>query len=681
MKLSLTTIVGIMLAMVLAASGGVGTYMSQRYEQLMDEGTLKGDARMARALVVSRIWSEHYKTVAPVAQAIAQSAALRSAVAAKDAAAAAAALREEFGRGAISSGSVDLRGASILDPEMRAIGGEWRGQELAVPVALLQPLAKREGAARMQLVQLGWNAAGGGGPVQTVIAPVGGLRLSGYIALHVNPLPELQGMEQQLGLNVAVYPVGGTTPVLQLAGITANAGQSDIVETRIDLPGPDGERVADLVVGRDLAGLHAELQQTRLSSLAIFIVIAGGVAAAALVVVARYLAGIRRREAEQEDAETRLRAEHEDAERLAAERETAQRTSFDAERRVQENRLEESVGAIVDAASVGDLSRRIDTALLEGVNRRLAEGVNRLLATTESAIRDVGSVLTPLADGDLSRRVQAEYQGLFGTLRDDTNRLADQLGDMAGRLTRSAELVHDAAAGISSGSQDLSGRTESQAASIEQTAASMHQITETVKRNAENAQAANQLAVTARDMADRGGEVVSEAVAAVTEIEGSARKIADIVGLIDEIAFQTNLLALNASVEAARAGEAGKGFAVVAQEVRALAQRSANASKDIKALIQASNMQVKNGAALVNQTGQSLSGIVTAIKKVSDIVAEIAAASHEQAIGLDQVNTAVTAMDEMTQRNAALVEETTASARTLSDQAVQLKDLLRFFRN
>ena len=677
MKLSLTVVVGLMLAMVLAASGGVGFYMSQRYEQLMDEGTLQGDARMARALVVSRIWSEHYRTIAPVAQAIAQSTALRGAVAAKDAAAAAAALREEFGRGAISSGAIDLRGATILDPEMKIIGGEWRGTAFTVPDSLLQPLAQREGAARMQLVQLGWTDTQG--PVQTVIAPVGGLRLSGYIALHINPLPELKGMEQQLGLNVAVYPAGGSVPALQLSGIAAN-GQTDIVETRIDLPGPDGARVADLVVGRDLAGLHADLLQTRLSSLAIFIVIAGGVAAVALVLVARYLAAIRRREAQQDAAEARMRAEREESDRQAARREAAQRESFEQERRVQDSRLEESVGAIVDAASVGDLSRRIDTAMLEGVNRSLAEGVNRLLATTESAIRDVGTVLTPLADGDLSRRVEAEYQGLFGTLRDDTNRLADQLGEMAGRLTQSAGLVHDAAAEISNGSQDLSSRTESQAASIEETAASMHEITETVKQNAENAQAASQLAVTARDMADRGGTVVADAVTAVTQIERSAQKIADIVGLIDEIAFQTNLLALNASVEAARAGEAGKGFAVVAQEVRALAQRSANASKDIKALIAESNAQVKSGAALVNQTGHSLGEIVTAIKKVSDIVAEIAAASHEQAIGLDQVNTAVTAMDEMTQRNAALVEETSASARTLSDQAVQLKDLLRFFR-
>jgi len=208
----------------------------------------------------------------------------------------------------------------------------------------------------------------------------------------------------------------------------------------------------------------------------------------------------------------------------------------------------------------------------------------------------------------------------------------------------------------------------------------MHEITTTVKQNADNAQAANQLAVAARDTAEKGGNVVQEAVVAVSRIEESAQKISDIIGLIDEIAFQTNLLALNASVEAARAGEAGKGFAVVAQEVRALAQRSANASKDIKALIQTSNSQVKSGATLVNQAGSSLTEIVSSIKKVSDIVAEIAAASREQATGLDQINTAVSSMDELTQRNGALVEETSASAQSLSTQADGLSALVQRYK-
>ncbi len=295
----------------------------------------------------------------------------------------------------------------------------------------------------------------------------------------------------------------------------------------------------------------------------------------------------------------------------------------------------EQVQAVVEATKINDLTRRIDLEGKNGEIRTLCMGVNDLV------------------DG---------MTGVINAIREASNTIADASGE------------------ISTGSQDLASRTESQAASIEETAASMHEITTTVKQNADNAQAANQLATVARDTAEKGGNIVRDAVAAVSEIETSAQKISDIIGLIDEIAFQTNLLALNASVEAARAGEAGKGFAVVAQEVRALAQRSANASKDIKALIQASNTQVKAGAALVNQTGSSLNEIVSAIKKVSDIVAEIAAASREQATGLEQVNTAVANMDEMTQRNGALVEETSASAQSLSTQAQELQSLVQRYR-
>jgi len=357
-----------------------------------------------------------------------------------------------------------------------------------------------------------------------------------------------------------------------------------------------------------------------------------------------------------------------------------QRDRFAAERTAQEAHFEQAIGKVVLAAADGDLTQRVDAAGLDGVLGRVGQSLNTLLARTETVFGAVQSVTGAMATGDLRRRITADFHGRFGELAADINAMGDKLRDFAGRLSDSALAVRNASAEISSGSQDLAQRTESQAASIEETAASMHEITTTVRQNADNAQAASQLAVAARDTAEKGGSVVRDAVTAVTQIEDSARRISDIVGLIDEIAFQTNLLALNASVEAARAGEAGKGFAVVAQEVRALAQRSANASKDIKALINESNAQVKTGAALVNQTGASLTEIVSAIKKVTDIVAEIAAASREQAGGLEQVNTAVGSMDEMTQRNGALVEETTASAQALEGQAQQLAELVGFFR-
>ncbi|WP_370156615.1 methyl-accepting chemotaxis protein [Ferrovibrio sp.] len=370
--------------------------------------------------------------------------------------------------------------------------------------------------------------------------------------------------------------------------------------------------------------------------------------------------------------------------RREAESEVARQREESEQRRLGRERQEQAaareIADLVAAVAGGDIGRRLSTEGKEGLYLAIAEGINRLAGAVEGVMNELGHVLNAMAEGRLDRRVTGQYDGAFARMKTDANRMAEQLAAIVTRLGRSAGQVRSAADEISAGSQDLASRTESQAASIEETAASMHEITATVKQNADNAQAASQLATVARDTAEKGGSVVQDAVAAVTRIEESAQKIADIVGLIDEIAFQTNLLALNASVEAARAGEAGKGFAVVAQEVRALAQRSANASKDIKALIATSNAQVKTGASLVNQTGSSLTEIVNAVKKVSDIVAEIAAASREQATGLEQVNTAVASMDEATQRNAALVEETTAAAQSLNGQAGELADAISFFR-
>ena len=299
----------------------------------------------------------------------------------------------------------------------------------------------------------------------------------------------------------------------------------------------------------------------------------------------------------------------------------------------------------------------------------------------QEAVQQTQTVVQAAKNNDLTRRVKLEgMSGEIFMLCNGINELIDGMTAILAGIRAASSNIAVVSGEISQASQDLAQRTESQAASLEETAASMHEITATVQQNAENAQAASHLATAARHTAHQGGEIVQQAVTAVAAIEQSASKIFNIVGLIDEIAFQTNLLALNASVEAARAGEAGKGFAVVAQEVRALAQRSANASKEIKTLIQTSNDQVKTGADLVNKAGLSLTEIVDDVKKVADIIGEIAAASGEQSTGLNQISTAIGNMDELTQRNGALVEESTASAQSLANQAGELATLVQRYK-
>ncbi len=353
----------------------------------------------------------------------------------------------------------------------------------------------------------------------------------------------------------------------------------------------------------------------------------------------------------------------------------------DMERRAGETeKLQGEVTGLVEAAAAGDLQCRLAVEGKSGFMRQLAEGINTLVERTGHACLETARAIGALARGDLSAEMAGRYEGVFGELQRDTNRTMDTLRDVATQLAQSAESVQAASAEISEGSRDLAARTESQAATLEQTAAALQQITATVQQNADNAGTASRLAEAARDTASTGGEVIGRAIRAMEQIEQSAARIADIMSVIDEIAFQTNLLALNASVEAARAGEAGKGFAVVAQEVRALAQRSASASKDIKALIGESGQQVAAGAALVNEAGGSLAQIVGAVDKVTAIVADIASASAEQARGIDEVNVAVTNLDQVTQRNSSLVEETSAAAGLLAEQAQRLGGIVRFFQ-
>jgi methyl-accepting chemotaxis protein len=295
----------------------------------------------------------------------------------------------------------------------------------------------------------------------------------------------------------------------------------------------------------------------------------------------------------------------------------------------------------------------------------------------DSAVKETQAVVEAAIDGNLTSRIAtAGKSGQIETLVSSINALVDNMMKVVSEIKRTASEVHSGAEEISRGNTDLSQRTEEQASSLEETASSMEQMTSTVKNNADNAAQANQLASAAREQAERGGSVVGAAVVAMGEINASSKRIADIISVIDEIAFQTNLLALNAAVEAARAGEQGRGFAVVASEVRNLASRSAEAAKEIKTLIQDSVGKVTEGTKLVDESGKALAEIVLRVKKVTDVMAEIASSSREQASGIEQVNKAITMMDEVTQQNAALVEEASAAAQALTEQASNLTQLI-----
>jgi len=285
-----------------------------------------------------------------------------------------------------------------------------------------------------------------------------------------------------------------------------------------------------------------------------------------------------------------------------------------------------------------------------------------------------------LGSGDLSQRINKHYPGLFGQAADGINVTHDYLSAMISDIVESVTTIHTSATEIASGNMDLSQRTEQQAASLQETASSMEQLASTVKQNADNARMANQLAMDTSSVALKGGDAVDEVVNTMNSIQESSRKVVDIIGVIDGLAFQTNILALNAAVEAARAGEQGRGFAVVASEVRSLAQRSAAAAKEIKQLISNSVEKVDSGSHQVEQAGKTMSEIVTSVRRVTDIMAEISAASSEQSAGIDQVNRAVSQMDAVTQQNAALVEESAASAESMENQARHLRDLISVFR-
>jgi methyl-accepting chemotaxis protein len=341
----------------------------------------------------------------------------------------------------------------------------------------------------------------------------------------------------------------------------------------------------------------------------------------------------------------------------------------------------EAISALMKAVMLDmDFAISIYLETIEADRQRLEASRIETEQSQTRLVQSLATALAHLADGDLVSRMDDAVKPEFQKLKDDFNSAVGTLEQAMGRISGVTGNIRAGSDEIGIAADDLSRRTEQQAASLEETAAALDQITSTVRRSAAGAKQASEVVAGAKTEAERSGIVVDQAVAAMGEIENSSREIGNIIGVIDEIAFQTNLLALNAGVEAARAGEAGRGFAVVAQEVRALAQRSADAAKEIKTLISSSTQQVSQGVSLVGQTGDALRGIVAKVAEIDTLIIQISASAQEQATGLHEVNTAVNQMDQVTQQNAAMVEQTTAATHSLKDQTAELVNLISAFR-
>ncbi|WP_249327931.1 methyl-accepting chemotaxis protein [Devosia litorisediminis] len=361
------------------------------------------------------------------------------------------------------------------------------------------------------------------------------------------------------------------------------------------------------------------------------------------------------------------------------EAEAAQVLRNQAERATMMQELQRAFGNVVDAAIAGDFSKRVEAEFPDAELNTLAGSVNTLVETVNRGLDETGQVLASLADTNLTKRVNGEYKGAFAKLKDDTNAVADKLTDIVGQLRSTSRGVRSATGEILAGANDLSERTTKQAATIEETSATMEQLASTVLESAKKAEEASVKSKTVSQTAAEGGEVMNQATGAMEKITSSSAKISNIIGMIDDIAFQTNLLALNASVEAARAGDAGKGFAVVAVEVRRLAQSAASASADVKVLIEQSAEEVAGGSKLVADAAGKLEAILEGIRENSLVMEGIARDSKEQASSIEEVNVAVRLMDEMTQHNAALVEETNAAIEQTEGQASELDRIVDIF--
>ncbi|MCI4665984.1 MAG: methyl-accepting chemotaxis protein [Neomegalonema sp.] len=345
-----------------------------------------------------------------------------------------------------------------------------------------------------------------------------------------------------------------------------------------------------------------------------------------------------------------------------------------------ELRATEEIDAVIAAAVEGDFTRRADMAGAPKLLQTMGAKVNDLTAAIDSSISQTRDVIHKIADGDLTQKMTGNFAGAFKDLQQAVNSMSDRVAGLVGEIQTSVTSMRSSTDEIAEGASQLSARAESQASSLQETVATMEEMAATVRANAENAAQAGAVSAETSERATRGGEVVRETVNAMSRIEEGSAKISDIISVIDSIAFQTNLLALNAAVEAARAGDAGKGFAVVASEVRTLAQRSAEAARDIKELIVANSGQVSDGVKLVNRTGESLEEIIESVAKVAGTVSEIADASREQSTGVQEISSSISHMDQITQQNSAMAEQSASASRSVASESERLSQLVAYFK-